>query len=107
MHHFELERADRGEDRHFGGGVFEVQNLDDAFLQELVEPLAELFILARVRIVQVRETLGRKTRDLVEENGRIGRERVADPEFRVADQADDVAGKSFIQRLAFVGEELV
>ena len=68
LHDLELQRADGGEQRRFHRRVAQVKRLDDAFLQKLVEALAELFELRRVRIVQVREGFGREARDFFVEN---------------------------------------
>ena len=94
LHDLELQRADGGEQRRLDRRVAQVKRLDDAFLQQLVEALAELFELRRVRIVQVAEGFGREARDFLVEDRRVGRQRVADAEAVVADQADDVAGKA-------------
>ena len=63
----------------------EVQHLDDAFLEQLVEALAELFILPGVRIVEVGEGLRREARDFLVGDARVRRQRVADAEAVVAD----------------------
>ena len=83
------------------------KRLNHAFLQQLVEALAELFVFSRVRIVQIRERFRREARDFLVENFGIGRQRVADAKAVVADQADDVAGIRFIHRLALVAEQFV
>ena len=59
--------------------------MDDAFLEQLVEALAELFELRRVRVVQEREGLRREAGDLAVENRRVRRERVTNAEAVVPD----------------------
>jgi hypothetical protein len=52
LHHFKLQRPDGGQQRRLGRGVAQLQHLDDAFLQQLVQAGAKLFVLGRVGIVQ-------------------------------------------------------
>ena len=85
----------------------ELEDLHHAFLEELLDALAELLELARVRIVQVGEALRREARDLAIDDGGVLGERVADAEFGVADEPDDVAGVCLIHGFALLGEELV
>jgi len=101
LHDFKLQRTDGGKQRRFDGRVAQIQRLDDAFLQKLVEALAELFVLPRVRIVQIRKRLGREARDFLVENFWIGRQRIADAKTIVADEADDVCE---LERRTFFSE---
>ena len=104
---FELEGADGGEQGRGGRVVGEVELLDDAFLEELVEAFAELFVFGGAGIAEVGEAFGREAGDFAVFDGGVGGEGVADAEFVVADDADDVAGEGFVDGLAFVGEEFV
>src|ERR1039457_118999 len=92
LHYFKLQRADGGEQRRFDGRVAEIQRLDDAFLQKLLEALAELLVFSRVRIVQIRKRFRREARDFLVKNFWIRRQRVADAKAVVADETNDIAG---------------
>ena len=107
LHDFKLQRSDGGEQGNFHGGIAEVQNLNDAFLQELFEALTELFKLGRVRVVQIGEAFRREPGNLAVHDGGIRSERVADAEFRMADEANDVAGAGFVDSFALIGKKLV
>ena len=103
----ELQGADGGEEGDALPGVAEVEDLDDAFLEQLVHAFAELLEFAGVGIVEVGEALGGETGDLVEDDGGILGEGVADAEAGVAHEADDVAGVGFVDGFAFLAEEFV
>lgn len=62
LHHLELERPHRRQQRRLDGRMPQVQRLDHAFLQQLLQPLPELLVLRRVGIVQVAERLRREPR---------------------------------------------
>ena len=57
--------------------------------------------------MQERKGLRREAWDFLVENFWIGRQRVADAETIVADQADDIAGKRLVHRFALVAEKFV
>src|SRR2546427_8651046 len=84
-----------------------MQNLNDPFLQQLVEALPELFKLARIGIVQPSEAFRGKARNLIVDDGAVSCERVANSKIGMPDQTNDVARKCLVQRLALIGEELV
>ncbi len=87
----ELQRPDGGEQggprRRRPGG----EGLDDALLQELVQPRPEFLRVGGIGVGDVGEHLGRKPRDLVEKDRAVLGQGVADAERIVADEADDVA----------------
>ena len=107
LHDLELQRADGGEERNFLHRIAQLEHLHDAFLQELFEALAELFEFAGIRIVQIRKALGREARDFAELDAGLGGERVADAEFIMADEADDIAGEGVVDGLAILPEKFV
>ena len=59
---------------------------------------AELLRVARLRVVDVDEALRREGRDLVEGDRAVFRERVADAELAVSDEADHVARPCLVDR---------
>jgi hypothetical protein len=67
LHDLELQRADGGEQRRFHRRIAQVKRLDDALLHQLLQALAELLELGRVRIVQVAEGFRREARDFLVE----------------------------------------
>jgi len=106
LDYLELQRPHGGKQRDALAGVAQVENLDDAFLEQLIHPFAELLVFARIGIVEIREALRREAGNLVEDDGRVLRESVSDAEARVADEANDVAGISFVDGLAFLAKSL-
>ena len=104
MHDFKLQRPDGGEQWRLDGRIAQIERLNDTFLQQLVEALAELLVFSRIRIVQIRKRFRREARDFLVENFGIRRQRIADAKTVVADEADDVAGIGFVHRLALVAK---
>src|SRR5438477_12374370 len=84
-----------------------MQHLNDSFLQELIQPLPELFELCRVWIVQIRKGLRSKARDFTISDTRLGGKSVPDTEIREAYQPNNVAREGLIHRLPFIAEEFV
>jgi len=76
-------------------------------LQELLEAGAVFLGVAGVRVGDVGEDLGGEARDLVVADAAVLRKCVADAEFAVADEADDIARPGFVHRLALAAEKLV
>lgn len=56
LDNLELEWADGGEEGDFLQGVADFEDLDNAFLEELIDALAELFKFSGVGIVEIGET---------------------------------------------------
>ena len=71
----------------------------------MIQPLAKSLRVRCAVIDEVRESLRRKPRHLVKADRRIFGQRVADEQLMVAYNADDVTRVSFVDRLAFAGEE--
>ena len=63
LHHFELQRTDRGEQGNALRGIWNVDRLNDAFLEQLFESFTEPFKLSGVRALQPRETFWREARN--------------------------------------------
>ena len=107
MHNLKLQRTHRGEERDFDNRIIEVKHLDDAFLKELFEALAELFVFSRVRILQKGKALWRKPWNFVINHARFLAQGVANAKFGISDQPQNVTRISFIDCFAFLREEFV
>ncbi len=108
LHDLELQRPDCREQRHFLHRIPQFENLHHAFLQQLLETLAELFELRRIRIVQKREALRRESAESRRKRSCRSSVSVSPmPNSAVPDQPDDIAGIGFVDGLAFLREKLV
>jgi hypothetical protein len=107
LNDIELERANRAEERDALGGVLEVKSLNYTFLQELVETFPESFELGGAWTVQPTKHFRWEARNFVVNERWIFREGVADAEFAMADEADDITGICFIDRFAVTPEEFM
>ena len=105
MHDFELERADGAEERDALEGVGEFELAGHAFLEELVEAVAEALELCGAGVVEECEALGREAGDFVVGNGGVAGDGVADEEVVVAHDAHHIAGPRLVDGLAVLGEE--
>ena len=83
-----------------------VEDLDGAFLGELVEALLELLPLRGVEHDDAVEELGGEARDALELDARSLGERVADAEVARVPEAEDVAGPGLLDERPLLREEL-
>lgn len=75
-----------------------------AFLQEVIKAGPEPLELRGAGVVEVGEAFGRELRQRIVGDGRVFGQRVADAEFGMADEPDDVAGIGHVDGCAFAGE---
>src|ERR1039457_2404116 len=83
------------------------ERLDDALLQELLKARPEFLGVGRIGVRYVGEDLRRESRNLVEKDRAVLRQRVADPEGIMAHEPDDIAGPRLVDGFALLPEELV
>lgn len=102
---FKLQWADGGQQRCFHGGVQHFKLAGDAFAQELFEAEVELFVVARLGVVEPGEDFGGELGDFVEDDGAIVGEGVANAEKVIADEANDITGDGGVDGFALVAEE--
>ncbi len=103
----ELQGSDSRQERRARRGRAGAEGLHDPLLEQLVKAGPELLRVGRVGIGDVGEDLRREPGDLVEQDGAVLGQRVADPEGVVAHEPDDVPGPRHVHRLPVLAEELV
>jgi hypothetical protein len=103
----ELHRPDGTEHGGLVAAQLGAHDLDDALVVELVDPTPELLVLARVRRTHHPEVLWREHRQRRELDRVAFEDRVADPQRRSVDEADDVAGPRLIRDLALPAEQVL
>gem|GEM_PF-6068788 len=104
LNHFELQGPDGCEQRDTLHSLANVQTLHHALLQELLQPFAETLEVGGGFTVEEGEALGSEAGNFGELDGGVFRQGVADAHVGVADDANHVAGKTFVDSFAFLAK---
>ena len=102
----ELQDADGSQDGVPLHALGVVEDLNGAFLRELVEALLELFPFRGVEHDDAVEELGREARNSLELDARSLGERVADTEVARVPEPENVAGPGLLDERSLLREEL-
>ena len=106
LKHFKLQNADHADDDLLHAGAEIAEDLDRAFLRDLLHPLDKLLALHCIDLGHPGEMLGREGRDAGKPHlVLLVAQRIPDREDARVEQADDVAGVGLGHNRAVVGHQ--